>query len=278
MPINALTQADIADDPENSLIEEVLFLGEKSKTADKKALARAKALEKSGVNPSDILKETGWTKMHGRWNYETDDRNFKQVKRPTEKDSKFFDSYPHPKVEEAYPGLRDRLKVKLVPTIVNGADGAAGGSAEWGAGRINLTPRNADDRTSPLHELQHAIDMEEGWSPRDYEFKLPWTLRRMEARAREAERRMSLTPEQRQSRLPLETINALTARDRSLIASDNAERGRLDERVQRIREREEARPRRKTHKPEAVGISAAVPGISMMRGGADPWKFLEDDR
>lgn len=56
-------------------VEKVVFGGEKSATADRQALARAKEMETSGAGRDAIWKETGWWKPEhdGKWRYEIDD-------------------------------------------------------------------------------------------------------------------------------------------------------------------------------------------------------------
>jgi hypothetical protein len=278
---NALTGAEIADDPENALTQEVLFLGEKSKTADKKALARAKEMGKAGASPQDILNETGWFQQYGKWNYEIDDRALALKKPLSPSGGKFFDHYSHPEAEAAYPELAKRLRVR------SGRNAGAGQylPREWS---IIIDERYSPSMGMKLpgHELQHAVDDEEVGLSGNMGIQ---RLLETETRAHNADSRIHMSPEERK-RIPPWATDPI----RSMKSSGGERyRGKLPPepkpeppRERPDRRRAEAqpgqdraeRPRRKTHKPEAVGISAAVPGYSMARGGADPWKFLEDDR
>jgi conjugative element/phage-associated large polyvalent protein len=63
------------DDP---LLRKVLYAGEGSATADKEALARAKAMKGQGAADAKILKETGWVlKPDGKWRSEISDQGSK---------------------------------------------------------------------------------------------------------------------------------------------------------------------------------------------------------
>jgi len=159
------------DDP----TAEALFLGEKSKTADQNALMRAKKFKQQGVDRGQILKDTGWFEDRGRWNYETDDRDFKQIKpfpqRTRDDDfvdawqghagkgtvpsaeidalnkkwegiprEKYFDFYNAPGVKEAYPIL-NTLRLRITP-----ADDHFG---SFGYGNISINRGAAEDEFAP---------------------------------------------------------------------------------------------------------------------------------
>jgi hypothetical protein len=126
---NALLGRDSSGTPDNALMQRVLFLGERSRTADHEALARAKELESAGTHPTEIHRATGWFKTpEGRWNYESGD------------DSR-------PEIEKAYPGLARRAPLKSLPEGVGArTEELAGGPAG-----------------ESLFDMQHAVDKQEGY-------------------------------------------------------------------------------------------------------------------
>ena len=113
----------------SSPVEKVVFAGEKSATADRQALAKAREMEAAGAGRGAIWKETGWWKPEhdGKWRYEIDDSRARlapgfgdalQSAQPGQvvvgtprPGTRFFDPVPMPNVIEhrqlyqAYPGM-----------------------------------------------------------------------------------------------------------------------------------------------------------------------------
>lgn len=151
--------------PRESYLQPVLFAGEKAKTADHQALARAKDMQARGADPADIWKQTGWEQgLDGNWRFEIDDRNTiadmdtlaKALK--TREPVASEDALMHPDYQKAYP---DRQGVTMVRRQLGAPNMMAAqvGSELW------VTPTNDPDtmRRMLLHETQHETGMMEGW-------------------------------------------------------------------------------------------------------------------
>ncbi len=147
------------------------FGGERAATADLGALARAKELDVRGTKPEDIWRETGWYKRADGWRFEIDDSkvDFKAdalEQRTTQDERKVYRFYGRlgdlidaPQLFAAYPELAD-LPTRVGPLLT--------------AGSINpetraLAVMEGSDRSailsSLLHEIQHAIQLTEGFDP-----------------------------------------------------------------------------------------------------------------
>lgn len=170
-----------------------IFGGELAQTADKAALAKAKALEGKGTDPRAIWQETGWFKGgDGKWRFEIDDSAslmagvdktdemlaaFKQGGKPAmdarraelanyvrpyermDSVQNVDDVMAHRKLFEAYPDARSIVYwQENSPRIGEG-------SYSPKTDAITLTPANEPTaRSAMLHELQHAIQKREGFA------------------------------------------------------------------------------------------------------------------
>lgn len=202
-----------------------LFLGEKSATADREALARAKSMDATGADRRQILKDTGWFFDGREWQYETDDRGFAEREAPAVPPSltdrvkrglglaprpgrPLFEAYPHPEVQSALPQSVGNPRYVEAPA---GEDmGGQYGQyyrkprevvrVQEGPGAGGYTP--AMVRT---HEAQHWADDDAGRLTDDTNPNLPYQERRSEIRAENAARRHGMSPQERRDIPPWET-------------------------------------------------------------------------
>lgn len=167
--------------PENSLR---VFGGVKSKTADLNALEQARLLERDNATAQEIWDKTGWFKgADNQWRYEIPDVGTKVY--PSTFTSKMSSSgqpykattlstyFKHPELFEAYPEFKD---MPVNETFASGVNGYY--SPRYEAGTItpkimdpfiglNLksVPTAGTQRSTLLHEIQHAIQQKEGFAP-----------------------------------------------------------------------------------------------------------------
>lgn len=131
-----------------------IFGGRLAKTADQAALGRAEELARSGVPREQIWNDTGWFKGgDDKWRFEIPDKGAEvspgrggywdaHVDHP-----QFFDAYPHARGYEA-----------------NINYGEPRGSY-WGGGMEVVAPTRDEMGSVALHEMQHAVQAREGFSP-----------------------------------------------------------------------------------------------------------------
>lgn len=181
-----LTMGENAAAPKNvsrgaSAGQRGIFMGDLSKTWDKSAAQKALEMEKAGADPRAIWQETGTFKgVDGNWRQEIDDSaamfNPSTINGKMQEND-IFNAVPgmsvgrgsdllhHPKLSEAYG--RD-----LVPEAYIGnkntlfGDGVQGAyDPASGAITINAPAKAGAARSTMLHELQHAVQTRQGWSP-----------------------------------------------------------------------------------------------------------------
>lgn len=225
-PFNVFDQFDDAPrGPVGNPTATALFLGEKSATADREALARAKSMDATGADRRQILKDTGWFFDGREWQYETDDRGFAEREAPAVPPSltdrvkrglglaprpgrPLFEAYPHPEVQSALPQSAGNPRYVEAPA---GEDmGGQYGQyyrkprevvrVQEGPGAGGYTP--AMVRT---HEAQHWADDDAGRLTDDTNPNLPYQERRSEIRAENAARRHGMSPQERRDVPPWET-------------------------------------------------------------------------
>jgi len=142
-----------------------VFAGTGALKADHAALASAKEMAKNGASPDDIWRETGWLMApDGKWRFEIDDR-FSSIKSDS---GLLSDVIDHPELFENYPQLK-----RIIVDNDNHTSAAAYDSGAKGAdSRISTNPKYKS-RSLLLHEIQHAIQNEEGFdqggSPSQFE-------------------------------------------------------------------------------------------------------------
>src|SRR5262249_33087329 len=148
------------DDP----TAEALYLGEGSATADMNALARAKEMETGGRSREEILNDTGWFRLGPRlrWNYETDDRDFRQLQPLPREEGQFFDYFDSPAFNAAYPDLVSNLRLYRYRGAPFSGDGGEYQPLRGVGLPTNDTGYKSGPENAALHELQHAADDAEG--------------------------------------------------------------------------------------------------------------------
>lgn len=187
---------------------QALFLGENSKTADREALARARQMEKQGVDRDTIWKETGWGKdKKGKWFYESDDRDFAVADDlETGKPRNFNSAVRHPELGPAYGDQIDRASVIAADPFPFPDSQAAYMPKQ----RNVVDPRifvrgnksGRDLSGDVLHETQHLVDDIEGANLAKADQRRFYDNRSEEVRARNAERRRDWSPEERRALPP----------------------------------------------------------------------------
>jgi len=157
--------------------EEGMFLGPSALNADLDALKRAKELSARRRSPEEIWNETGWFKgADGKWRFEIDDS--KAILRQGAADALNYGtggygtnysggvlhqpllggSYRGQTYEAAYPNMFGDMDFSRTPSV--------SGSFDVDSGRIVVrAPDSQGGLPIALHELQHAIQAQEGFAP-----------------------------------------------------------------------------------------------------------------
>lgn len=171
-------------DPKNETLKSGAYnqyAGEQAQGADLTALQRAKQAVDSGADPEQTRRETGWHKWEdGKWRFEIDDS---QAKQKLFSDKGYFgeqfnrhvlnegdkpdgysslkvgDILDHSALFDAYPNLAD---IRIVPEKGAGASFSSGqGDPVIG---IGTDKPMKDVKSAILHEIQHAIQEQEGFA------------------------------------------------------------------------------------------------------------------
>ena len=146
---------------------EATFLGEKAETANKEKLAQAKAMLEAGIPRKQIWDETGWFQGPERnWRYEIPDPpvdilgDLEGFAGQRIVDQKMQDVYPRPELNKAYPGnMNPRIFMTYEEHPLNTA-----GAYSPQRDTIIMGANSPDNVANTLlHELQHKIDIEEGY-------------------------------------------------------------------------------------------------------------------
>lgn len=142
-----------------------IFIGPKARTWDALAAQKAKMLADMGTDSRTIWQQTGtWKGPDGKWRQEVDDSSskitntanldIKQNQRFSGPISQAFENKP---LYEAYPQLQ------TIDTFVNKDLG--GGVFDPQRQEITIMmPTEGGQRTVALHELQHAVQQQEGFA------------------------------------------------------------------------------------------------------------------
>lgn len=158
---------------DNGTILETLdqFAGENAETADKMKLAEAERMEAEGKAPDEIYKATGWFKgLDGKWRFEIPDNLDKIDLSELEngREDAFGYSlgriYDNPALYEAYPWLAEIPVVKASDMLMTTQ---AAVTNKYGTLAIELNANRMDDariKNSLVHEIQHLIQMHEGFA------------------------------------------------------------------------------------------------------------------
>ena len=142
----------------------LIFAGPGAKTADLLSLNLARKMEQAGISADEIWASTGWFKgMEGKWKFEIPDNTSRFSTGPLTGGQKVpvTDVLDHPALYEAYPYLRSMKAQTMPPDVPRGAIGMFEGPANPG-GVMSLAPKARRD--TALHEMQHAIQEQEGFA------------------------------------------------------------------------------------------------------------------
>jgi conjugative element/phage-associated large polyvalent protein len=223
---------------DDSPVRKVLYAGEKSATADREALARAKALKEQGADDAAIWRATGWFRgKDGAWRAEIGDENAKlregaaevlqkQIADTETKTYRVRDLLEHPELEKAYPDVMNMRVIGLVSEKPS-AHGFAGlgqyrrqptedgGTEPTLRMALKLIAKDAAAGNVPfdeairmvlLHEMQHRLQDDEGWLATQKAGALYPALtyfeRPSEQEAYDTNERQALDPQRRRDILP----------------------------------------------------------------------------
>jgi hypothetical protein len=142
-----------------------MFAGEGAKTADKQALKVAKDMKAAGVPDEVIHAKTKWFfgSADGKPRFEIDDspatiRGVGTVERVAGRQgTNMGDVMRHPSLYDAYQNT------SKIPLEFRGKSGGAYGTDMYGNEGIMLG-KNVSGESTPLHELQHSIQRQEGFA------------------------------------------------------------------------------------------------------------------
>lgn len=137
--------------------------GIKAKTAEVGRLADAERMEQGGADSETVRRETGWYRGYdGKWRFEIDDSKMRFINHREEsrRTWKLDELIRHDTLFAAYPELRNY-------TVLNFAfEDGINGVFSPGLNRIMLNPNldRAGKRAALIHEIQHAIQVIEGFA------------------------------------------------------------------------------------------------------------------
>ena len=155
-----------------------IYAGVTAQNADLNQFNQARKMIDSGADPEAVRRMTGWHKgADGGWRFEIDDQGFdidsqvwdELAKGPESglmsdvKSAKADEIFFHPTLFENYPQLRD-IDVQIKPDTWDFTRATQG----WYDKENNLlvvTPYAQDPKGTAIHELQHAVQEIEGFSP-----------------------------------------------------------------------------------------------------------------
>ena len=138
------------------------FGGEKAKTADIGLLQKAETLEKDGASAEEIRKVTGWSRgLDNKWKFEIDDSKakYKKEKIRLGKAVNLNEVLEHKDLFKAYPDLK-KVKVKEISNL----DARGVYSPNFDCIFISENLPTQEKLKSLIHEVQHAIQVREGFA------------------------------------------------------------------------------------------------------------------
>lgn len=138
------------------------FGGKNAKTADVGSLQKAETLEKDGVSTEEIRKATGWSRgLDNKWKFEIDDSKakYKEEKIRLGKAINLNEVLEHEDLFKAYPDLK-KVKVKEISDL----DARGVYSPNFDCIFINENLPTQKKLKSLIHEVQHAIQVREGFA------------------------------------------------------------------------------------------------------------------
>lgn len=170
------------------------FAGEKAITANVGKLDQAKAMLEKGADEVEIWQKTGWFKdeIDGKWKFEINPRGGELKPNPPS-NTVLYNVLNDEKLYEAYPQLQ-LYKVEIAgeynPAALKTIGSANGGFIP--SQKTFIINENATDFKSTLyHEIQHAIQEIEGFSPGASSKNDKYWLAGGEVEARNVQKRMN---------------------------------------------------------------------------------------
>lgn len=148
--------------PQNNSNVKYSFGGKNSKIADIGLLQKAETLEKDGASAEEIRKETGWSRgLDNKWKFEIDDSKakYKEEKIRLGKAVNLNEVLEHKDLFKAYPDLK-KVKVKEISNL----DARGIYSPNFDCIFINENLPTQEKLKSLIHEVQHAIQVREGFA------------------------------------------------------------------------------------------------------------------
>ena len=156
--------AEASENTENDTGSETRysFGGKNAKTAYVGLLQKAENLEKDGVSAEEVRKETGWSRgLDNKWKFEIDDSKakYKEEKIRLGKAVNLNEVLEHEDLFKAYPDLK-KVKVKEISNL----DARGIYSPNFDCIFINENLPTQEKLKSLIHEVQHAIQVREGFA------------------------------------------------------------------------------------------------------------------
>lgn len=170
------------------------FAGEKAITANVGKLDQAKAMLEKGMDEVEIWQKTGWFKdeIDDKWKFEINPRGGELKPNPP-RNTVLYNVLNDEKLYEAYPELQ-LYKVELAGEY-NPAALKALGSADGGfipsQKTFIINEKTTDFKSTLYHEIQHAIQEIEGFSPGASSKNGKYWLAGGEVEARNVQKRMN---------------------------------------------------------------------------------------
>lgn len=161
------------------------FAGEKALNASANKLSKAKAMLEKGADEVEIWQKTGWFKdKDGAWKFEIGDSkarlnpNFKSG-------GKLGELLEHEELFKAYPELKD-IKIKKI------SDEGGEKLGYYDPNKKEIAINNIGDKSTLMHEVQHAIQEIEGFAKGSGAKGENYRLSHGEAEARNVQNRLNL--------------------------------------------------------------------------------------
>ena len=187
-----------------------MFAGRLAKTADHEALARAERLAAEGADRRAIWDQTGWFQgPDSKWRFEIDDSGAgwkrkhaggvgSSIKNASPLDPpQMGGMLDHGDLYSSYP---DTKKLYVKPMNDAGSDGGFYNRS------VFINPRLGNDEAlkTGLHETQHYLQAKEGFAPGG-DFSGDYSKLAGEVEARNVERRINMSADERRATPPWET-------------------------------------------------------------------------
>lgn len=157
-----------------------IFGGKLAQTADQTALKMADSYGVSGINPTQIKSLTGWEMgIDRKPRFEIPDykSSMTNIVTPTSQPTTLKDILNHRELYNAYPDMANIEIRALPPSALENAHYASANANRPEYIGINSGLSATEQRSSLLHELQHAVQEREGFakgsSPHNFYSKFP---------------------------------------------------------------------------------------------------------